>query len=272
LDFRLLEEEKILQYNPERSFLAHTFAVFEELFDAPGAVLLSLKDTLTAKCLRKGAQVYPMKTRVIIAVTNRDPAEIAEQSAAHEALIQRFPLQLEVRWPSHTAADYEELFSVVPQRGAKLNGAGCVLAQLLANLPVPVSPRTAVHAAGIACASAARRGEQEVQKEDLLTLRFLPGLAGVASELRTELEAAEARASAKEELALAKARMRQLTEGTLVGPIKRLQAAKRLEELLRTVGNLKVPDGLVEERNALRQRVTDEIKAAKEAAFDEVRV
>jgi MoxR-like ATPase len=49
LDFRALEEEKVLRYFPENSFLAKDIAVFEELFDAPATVLLALKDTLTAR-------------------------------------------------------------------------------------------------------------------------------------------------------------------------------------------------------------------------------
>ncbi len=55
LNFRKLEEEKILEYFPEKSFLNSRVAVFEELFDAPASVLLALKDVLTAKELRNGA-------------------------------------------------------------------------------------------------------------------------------------------------------------------------------------------------------------------------
>jgi MoxR-like ATPase len=71
LNFRKLEEDKILEYYPERSFLNHRIAVFEELFDAPASVLLALKDTLTAGELRNGAQRFPMRTETIIVLTNR---------------------------------------------------------------------------------------------------------------------------------------------------------------------------------------------------------
>ena len=54
LDFKKLEEDKVLQYYPQNSFLEKPFAVFEEIFDAPASVLLALKDTLTSKTLRKG--------------------------------------------------------------------------------------------------------------------------------------------------------------------------------------------------------------------------
>jgi hypothetical protein len=90
LDFKKLETEKVLEYHPERSFLNSRIAVFEELFDAPASVLLALKDTLTARELRNGAQRFAMKTEVIICLTNKQPQEISELGPAAHALIERF--------------------------------------------------------------------------------------------------------------------------------------------------------------------------------------
>src|SRR3989344_6903498 len=98
LDFRALEEKKVLIYHPENSFLNRPFAVFEEMFDAPASVLLGLKDTLTARKLRKGSQVFPMKTNVIIAITNKNPQDLSDLGPAAAALVERFPLQLKVDW------------------------------------------------------------------------------------------------------------------------------------------------------------------------------
>ena len=47
----------VLKHLTQNSFLNYEVAVFEELFDAPPATLCSLKDTLTAKCFRAGAEV-----------------------------------------------------------------------------------------------------------------------------------------------------------------------------------------------------------------------
>jgi len=271
LDFRALEEEKILRYNPESSFLAHEYALFEEMFDAPGTVLLSLKDTLTSRCLRKGAQMYPMTTKVIIGITNKDPREVADQGAAQEALVQRFPLQLEVKWSTHAAEDYAELFRAVPQKGAALNGAGGVLAHLLASLPVPPSPRTAVHAAGVVCASAAAAGRAEVHQEDLLCLRFVPGLNTLADKLREELAVATARSQAADKLAHLELQVSGLLAGAKDTPIKALQQAKRLDQLITELGNLRVPDDLVPKRKSLRDLASKEVEACKQVAYDAVR-
>ena len=51
--------------------------------------------------------------------------------AAH-ALIERFPLQMRVDWPSYAAADYTRLFAKVAPRlpGADINGSLSILAEM----------------------------------------------------------------------------------------------------------------------------------------------
>src|SRR5690349_15789402 len=49
LDFKRLAAENEQRYNVEESFLNKPYAILEELFDAPPSVLMSLKDTLTAR-------------------------------------------------------------------------------------------------------------------------------------------------------------------------------------------------------------------------------
>ncbi|HEU5187569.1 MAG TPA: AAA family ATPase [Candidatus Saccharimonadales bacterium] len=201
LDFDALNraEGATLRYNPERSFLNHHIAVFEELFDAPPRVLTSLKDTLTAKELRNGHQRHPMTTRVIAAATNRSPQEIAEGGPEIEALIQRFPIQLEVKWSQYDKAAFIQLFSAVLGRedvesgaawtdieGLQLrtksmtvsSGMRSMLAQILVELRkdhVPVSPRTAMVALLLTQAVAAINGRDRVIPADLKAIAYLPG-------------------------------------------------------------------------------------------------
>src|SRR3989338_2079314 len=192
LDFAALERDKVLIYYPENSFLAKKFAVFEEMFDAPASVLLALKDTLTAKVLRKGSQRFAMKTEVIIAITNKDPDEVNDLGPAAAALVERFPLQLKVDWPSYTSADYLELFRKVAPRlpGADLNGSIAVLAEVMTKASEDgevISPRTAVHALGIIKTAAPPRGSKLVERSDMLDLRFLPGLEEFSANIKAEL-------------------------------------------------------------------------------------
>jgi len=194
LNFKKLEEEKVMEYFPENSFLVKKIAVFEEMFDAPPSTLMSLKDTLTSKILRQGAQQFPMATKSIVAITNKDPDEISDMGPAAHALIERFPLQLCVDWDSYESSDYNELFEKVGPNlpGAELNGTQRVLAEIIAKAGDEgdiISPRTAIHALGVVKTAAAIRGSDKVEKEDLVDLQYLPGMEDLAENISAELNA-----------------------------------------------------------------------------------
>jgi hypothetical protein len=279
LDFRALEEEKELRYHPENSFLSKEYAVFEEVFDAPAVVLLALKDTLTARRLRKGNQSYPMRTKVVIGITNRDPDEISEMGPAAAALIERFPLQLRVSWPSYKAADYNSLFAKVAPRlpGADLNGSTGVLAELVAKAgenDSPISPRSAVYALGVVKAAAALRGDGMVHKEDLVDLRFVDGLEGLADNIRQELEQAFERAAAEGRLKEAERKLQALLEeyGAADTPIKCLQAARRFLAYQDEIASLAVTDGLTDRRKSLRETAAAKSAEAQTKALEATRI
>lgn len=280
LDFRALEDEKELRYFPQNSFLVRPYAVFEEMFDAPASVLLALKDTLTAKKLRKGAQQVAMTTRVVVAITNKDPGEISEMGPAAHALVERFPLQYRVAWPSYAAGDYSDLFAKVAPRlpGADINGQGRILAELLAKAGESgeiISPRTAVHALGVVKAAAAIRGSQRVEKVDLIDLTFLPGMEAFASSIRAELDAATERAEAEAMIVTAEGTLRLLEQELTAAagsPIKLLQVAKRLTAFGDEVARLRVTDGLTDRRKRLRDAAGEKAAAAQQAALDSTRI
>ncbi len=280
LDFAALEREKIFKYFPENSFLNKPYAVFEELFDAPASVLLALKDTLTARKLRKGSQLFPMMTKVIIGITNRDPAEISEMGPAAAALVERFPLQIKVDWPSYLAQDYLDLFQKVSPHltGADLNGTEGILAEVMAKASEngeAVSPRTAVHALGIVKTAAQLRNCAVVEKEDLLDLIFLPGMEQFAENLREELDAAYERSAAEDRVMRAERKLEVLLqelEGAGNSPIKLLQVAKRLQAFGDEVSNLKVTDGLTDRRKRLRESASEWAIQAQNEALENTRI
>jgi len=282
LDFAALENEKQLRYFPEQSFLSRPFAVFEELFDAPASVLLALKDTLTARVLRKGHQVFAMRTKCVIALTNKDPSEISELGPSAHALVERFPLQLCVDWSSYDSADYSALFEKVGPRlpGADLNGMASILSEMLAKVAGngdPISPRSAVHALGVIKTSAALRDSDRVEKVDLLDLQFVAGFEELADGLREELDAAAERAAAEGRMADAEQKLRALLaelEDAERGksPIKLLQSARRLEMFGDEVASLKVTNGLTQRRKQLRETVSKKASEAKHLAFENTRV
>lgn len=240
LDFARLDSEKVLEYNPERSFLAHKYAVFEELFDAPPSVLLSLKDTLTARELRNGAQRFPMRTRCIIAITNRTPNEISDLGASAHALVERFPLQYEVKWESYTEHDYRFLYN---RRG--FSGESANLLVSLISRAVDdgqfVSPRTAVYAYEILKAIEEAEGKSS---ENLAALRFVAGLESLGDSILEEAEKARKDAKARAALDTHEEELKIITgEITQTDDIREcLQWAREIDRVLLSLGEVAVPD------------------------------
>ena len=92
----LMETGAIL-YKTENSFINYEIAVFEEMFDADISVLSALKDALSSKEIRNGVQREPVKTKIIIGLTNKSPKEVISNNST-EALIQRFPFIQEMQY------------------------------------------------------------------------------------------------------------------------------------------------------------------------------
>ena len=85
------------EYLVENSFANSEIVIFEEIFDAPARVLAALKDTLTSKEIRNGNQRFPIKTKIIIGLTNKTYDEIIEDDST-EALTQRFPISYKMEY------------------------------------------------------------------------------------------------------------------------------------------------------------------------------
>jgi MoxR-like ATPase len=279
VDLAALDTEKVVRYFPQNSFLAKEYAVFEEIFDAPASVLLALKDTLTSKQMRNGGQKHPMKTKVIVALTNRDPQELVDIGPAAAALVERFPLQFKVEWGSYNASDYLELFRKVEARlpGANLNGQEKILAEVLAKASesdAVVSPRTAVHALGLVKASAELRSSDTVERQDLLDLRFLPGMEAFAVGLQKELNAAAERAAAEAQVIEAEKDLAVLVNefNGLKSPIKLLQISKLFQQFNDRLSNMRVPDALTSRRKAMRDSCSAKAAEAQKRALEETRI
>jgi MoxR-like ATPase len=300
VDLQVLDRENLVRYRTDDSFLAARLAVFEELFDAPPVVLLSLKDAVQARELRNGAQRVKMTTEVIFALTNKEPTEVGDLGPSAQALLERFPLQLRVAWESYSSQDYAHLFRTVgawadapePAAGGladqleatralykrvSLNGQERILAELIAKAGEkgqPISPRSAAHATAIVRAAAALRGSDKVEKQDLLDLAYLPGMEAIAAELGKEVEAAVARAEAERLLQAAEAKLAALlTElAAADSPIKALQVYRRLQAFGDEVAALRVTDALTERRKKLREAADGRAQEALAKAVSTTRI
>lgn len=129
-------------YLLSKSFIECEFVVFEELFDAPIDVLLLLKDILTSGYVRLGNQVQKVKTRTIVACTNRSYEEIVEDDST-EALMQRFIFDCLVVWKTHEIKDYRKVLDKVLPANLSAKLSAVIFESNKKRGGRPMSPRTA---------------------------------------------------------------------------------------------------------------------------------
>jgi MoxR-like ATPase len=199
IDFKKLRDEidPAMEYDTSRSFMASKIAVFEEMFDAPARLLMSLKDILTSKQFRNGAQQVRSATSIVMAATNWSPTEIAKGGQSIAALVERFPIQLEVKWDSYTEDDFFELFSTEePEHKPSISWAELELMQKLTREVqidtmvlrvlayvcqelcddgVTISPRSAKMALRMVAAAAVINNRDTAIADDIIAIQYLPG-------------------------------------------------------------------------------------------------
>lgn len=147
IDIQKFNETGKLEYLVENSFMNHEYVVLEEALDAPEYILEQLKDILTSKKFRNGTQVFDIKTKMIVICTNRSREDFASSNTSLKALMERFPLEVEVKWDSYSYMNYEYMFKSV------LSEPFTILSKLIERVnsekEIIISPRTAVKAAKI---------------------------------------------------------------------------------------------------------------------------
>lgn len=133
-----------IEYLVENSFMNHEYVVFEEMFDAPDFILEQLKDILSSGIFRNGTQIFHIKTKFIVCCTNRTRDEFSKNMSL-KALMERFPLELNVIWDNYTEISYNKLL----ESKFGVDNVDPVIPYLLqeyARNGVTISPRIAVTA------------------------------------------------------------------------------------------------------------------------------
>ena len=144
LDIQQYDATGKLEYLVENSFMNHQYVVFEEMFDAPDFILEQLKDILSSGIFRNGTQIFPIKTEFIICCTNRTRDEFSKNMSLR-ALMERFPLELNVIWDNYTEISYNKLL----ESKFGVDNVDPVIPYLLqeyAKNGITISPRIAVTA------------------------------------------------------------------------------------------------------------------------------
>jgi MoxR-like ATPase len=144
LDIPTFETTGKIEYLVENSFMNHEYVIFEELFDAPDFILEQLKDILSSGVFRNGTQIFPINTKFIICCTNRTREEFSKNMSL-KALMERFPLELNVIWDNYTEISYNKLL----ESKFGVDNVDPVIPYLLqeyAKNGITISPRVAVTA------------------------------------------------------------------------------------------------------------------------------
>jgi len=144
LDIPTFETTGKIEYLVENSFMNHEYVIFEELFDAPDFILEQLKDILSSGVFRNGTQIFPIETKFIICCTNRTRDEFSKNMSL-KALMERFPLELNVIWDNYTEITYNKLLESKFGEG-EVDPVIPYLLQEYAKNGITISPRVAVTA------------------------------------------------------------------------------------------------------------------------------
>ena len=193
LDIPTFNSTGKIEYLIENSFMNHEYVIFEELFDAPDFILEQLKDILSSGMFRNGSQKFEIKTKLIVCCTNRTREEFSKNNSLR-ALMERFPLEAEVKWKDHTRVNYEHLLK------SRFGGCNPFIPYVLEaynKAGVKISPRIAIVAAEIAeecgieaLAHVAELNKKpEILKESVTKFKGMLEIEKLGTELQTQATA-----------------------------------------------------------------------------------
>ena len=144
LNIPTFEASGKIEYLVENSFMNYEYVIFEEMFDAPDFILEQLKDIISSGTFRNGTQIFPIKTKFIVCCTNRTRDEFSKNMSL-KALMERFPLELNVIWDNYTEIAYNKLLETKFGEG-NVDPIIPFLLQEYAVNGITISPRVAVTA------------------------------------------------------------------------------------------------------------------------------
>lgn len=260
MDMKLFNKTGEIQYLVENSFMNHEYVIFEEAFDAPVYVLTILKDILTSRELRNGHQVFPIKTKMIVICTNHSRSVIADDLSI-KALMERFPLELEVKWQSYHEANYQTMFNIVFGSSTTVKDYNVIskLCGTLYSEGTTISPRTAVKMAKIysTVGAAGLKFFADVPKS------AYEELAKIEESSRKDAESLQVITSFEEDI-----KNFNDTFNSTTDPVDMLKLSKRLGKHKKALQSLVITETYYEHRDVLIQRCDELIEGCTKRAHE----
>lgn len=245
MDLALFQETGKLEYLVENSFMAHEYCVFEELFDAPDFILEQLKDILSSGYFRNGNQIYKLKTKLIICCTNRTRTEFAKD-ASLKALMERFPLEYEVKWKDYNDISYSKL--LMTKYGVTDQFLTYIFSEYAAN-NIIISPRIATKAFKIV-----------KRTETLESLQFIAEFAQNPKVLQTARKTFESRhqlIQLKEDYDKIKSQIQKAIKETDLTSAESL--IQELGAVSKKFGKLTLTDNMIKDVENIKKQITSDM-------------
>ena len=256
VNLKKMDEEGVIEYNVENSFMNFTYVVFEEGLSVPPNVAAALRDIISSGWFRNGTQQFEIKTKVIIICTNVDPYEVASFSTSTEALMQRFPIVHKVEWPSHSSQDYKNLFQISNKNPNE--ETIIIMAELINNVLKggdKVSPRTALKAWKLVDTQKTMRSDTKAIPEDFLILRVIPQFNKEMVNFESNIWNLKREAQIANNFGILKMRLDGILSamrGLVTTEYKQyFRAEKAVRELMPELKSFQVSDKLFAEKEAL---------------------
>jgi len=259
LDIQTFEKTGKIEYLVENSFMNHEFAIFEEMMDAPDFILEQLKDILSSGVFRNGSQFYPIKTRFIVCCTNRTRDEFMKNDSLR-ALMERFPLELNVIWDNYNEVTYNKLLETRFGEG-NIDPIIPFLLQEYVKNQITISPRIALDSYQI---------YEECGPE---ALHFIAEFAKKPALIADALKKFQATVQFKQIGAEIEDMINVLNENTRRTPAKKTQYVEDYNKLVKKhqeVRKLTVGDDMAQMHSALSKKVAeyiDSMKSKYQSAF-----
>lgn len=204
----LLEESKYETAFENSVFCIPGVVCLEEGMDLSHQTVAALKDIITERGFREGANKKESLVSSIIITGNKDPEDESINDSIKAFYIERFPYRYNMLWNSHLETNYLKLFSVIykpevyQENFKKLLLVGKIC-ESVSNQNTTVSPRLAIYASelavnlGISFLStiSAFKGSflnsslQKLQEEDKLQseVKFLTKIEDVINSINVEI-------------------------------------------------------------------------------------
>ena len=185
-DLAALKDRNEQFFNFENSFMNKRVAIIEEILDAPAVTLQAFKDILTRKWFANGKQMRPIKTQIIIGLTNHNPQDLAAKGESQKAICERFLYNHKLQWEKYDFGNYNNLLRKRYQNSCSISKERfdillkLMLSIIQSNLDEGknTSPRTAINAFGAILDAA------KYEKDDFQCISSLKFIQEFSEEMR----------------------------------------------------------------------------------------